>query len=86
MNAALTLTNSKGRVVFEAFKQDNGLYDTQHESGAGCNMNDLSVFLSASCSWCDNPSCKATGELSAAFIEYCKQDKYCRALIPQFKK
>jgi hypothetical protein len=85
MNAALTLTNSKGRVVFEAFKQDNGLYKIKHEIGGGWNQDEQGVFSSASCSWCDNPSCKATGELSAAFIDYCKQDKYCRALIPQFK-
>jgi hypothetical protein len=86
MNEALTLTNSKGRVVFQAFKQDNGLLETKHEGGSGYNMDIRDVFLSGSCSWCDNPSCKVTGELSELFTLYCKQDEHCRALIPQIKQ
>jgi hypothetical protein len=85
----LNLTNSKGRIVAEVHKLDDGTYSTEYDGGHGCGYKKIQdTFLTLSCCWCDNPSCKAGGSDSAAvndFLEYCRNDKYCKALIGQFK-
>ena len=85
MNTILELTNSKGRVVFAATQGDK-LIDIKHECGGGLANKAEDVFLSASCAWCDNPSCKVSGSHAQAFIEYCAKNHYCMAIIPQFKQ
>jgi hypothetical protein len=66
----LKLTNSKGRICFQATRDGQGI-DIKHESGGGWANKPEDVFLSAACTWNDNPSCKVEGEYKDQFLQYC---------------
>ena len=72
----LQLINSKGRVVFSAEywnpeEKSKGV-DFTHEAGGGFATRPEDIFLSASCTYLDNPSCKVFGTHKVQFKEWCE--------------
>jgi len=71
MDILLQLTNSNGRVVYQAVAVEDGGINIQHESGFGVAYRYTDLFLGCECCLMNNQSSKVTGKVADQFIEYC---------------
>lgn len=69
--SALVLTNSKGRVVFEAFTDSDGFYRHESEGYRGYGRKE-DILRTASAILMDNPSAKPSGALAIEYTVYAR--------------
>jgi hypothetical protein len=74
----LAMTNSLGRVLFEAVRDTDGTYSYRSENGGGAGLSADDVVVSARFVKADLPSAAPSGELAAGFdaphCGSCKRD------------
>jgi hypothetical protein len=80
MDTILALFNSKKRVVYTAIQDSLGI-KIDYECGGGYANKPEDCFLSAACTWLDNPSCKIGGKYSEEFKQYCLNTSWAKHLV-----
>lgn len=76
MTILLQLTNSKGRIAYQAVAMEDGSINIQHESGFGVAYHYTDLFLGCECCLMNNQSSKVTGKVVDQFIDYCLESNY----------
>lgn len=76
MEILLQLTNSVGRIVYQATLVQGDSIHIQHESGFGTAYKFTDLFLGCECTLMDNPSSKVSGKYAEQFIDYCLVSNY----------